>query len=137
MNTCSAFTGDTYFNLALNNVVLISDDDGCGSVGSSITYTITQCGTYELREGCFSSSTCSGTTYVSSTESIVFTGYRCSDHYNFPIHCTSDTFPLACTYIGTISQSNANTFSTSSQFLLPILFSLGHKLRSAGIHCFL
>lgn len=61
--------------LALNGNIIASNDDsnGCGGA-SAIVYTITTCGTYELREGCFIDLSCGGTTSVSSNDSVTFTG---------------------------------------------------------------
>jgi len=53
--------GDTYLRLfdAANNQVA-SNDDACG-VLTFFTFTATTSGTYQVRAGCFSSSSCSGT----------------------------------------------------------------------------
>jgi hypothetical protein len=65
LGTCdvegSSFSGDTYLRLFLNATELASSDDACGGVGSEISYTAAIDGTYEVRMGCFSSGTCSGT----------------------------------------------------------------------------
>lgn len=69
LSVCSLFTGDTFFNLVKDGVVVGSNDDGCGA-GSVITYVVLECGTYELREGCSNTGSCSGTTYISSTDTV-------------------------------------------------------------------
>ncbi|XXF75616.1 serine protease [Myxococcaceae bacterium GXIMD 01537] len=60
--TGASFTGDTY--LRLHNAAgtsLATNDDACGGRGSSITYSVTTAGTLQIRAGCYSSGTCSGT----------------------------------------------------------------------------
>jgi hypothetical protein len=59
---------DTYLVLVNSTGALMtSNDDACSS-GSEITFTApggsTDCTTYQLREGCFSTKTCSGTVAV-------------------------------------------------------------------------
>lgn len=53
--------GDTYLRLfdPFNNLVAASDD-ACGLL-SSIAFTATTTGTFQVRAGCFSNSSCSGT----------------------------------------------------------------------------
>src|SRR5262249_32097544 len=53
-------TGDTYLRLYNNGVQVAANDDACG-VLSQITYTASAGGTYTIREGCYSSGSCSGT----------------------------------------------------------------------------
>jgi len=62
--TGASFTGDTY--LRLNNpsgTTVVFNDDACGGVGSNFTYTVPAGagGNYQLRAGCYSSGSCSGT----------------------------------------------------------------------------
>ncbi|WP_309888853.1 Ig-like domain-containing protein [Archangium sp.] len=62
--TGSSFTGDTY--LRLNNpsgTTVVFNDDACGGMGSSFTYTVPAGagGNYQLRAGCYSSGSCGGT----------------------------------------------------------------------------
>ncbi|REG30671.1 hypothetical protein ATI61_106140 [Archangium gephyra] len=62
--TGSTFSGDTYLRLYNPSAAeVISNDDACGGVGSSFTYTVPAGagGNYELRAGCYSSGSCSGT----------------------------------------------------------------------------
>ncbi len=66
LGTCgvagSSASGDTYLRLfgpALTQVA--SNDDACGGAGSSLTYTATATGTYQIRAGCYSNVSCSGT----------------------------------------------------------------------------
>ncbi|GHG90883.1 hypothetical protein [Comamonas sp. JC664] len=67
LGTCgvegSAFTGDTYLRVFNSgNVEVASNDDACGGTGSRVTFTASATGTYQVRMGCFSSGSCSGTT---------------------------------------------------------------------------
>lgn len=58
----SAFSGDTWLRLrSPAGVEIASNDDACGGTGSSITYTAATAGNYEVRAGCYSSGSCSGT----------------------------------------------------------------------------
>ena len=62
--TGASFTGDTF--LRLNNpsgTTVVFNDDACGGVGSNFTYTVPAGagGNYQLRAGCYSSGSCSGT----------------------------------------------------------------------------
>ncbi len=60
--TGSAFTGDTFLRLngpAATEVA--SNDDACGGLGSSITFTATAAGAHTIRAGCYSSGSCTGT----------------------------------------------------------------------------
>jgi hypothetical protein len=60
--TGSAFTGDTYlrlFNGAATQVA--TNDDACGGLGSSITHTATTAGTFQIRAGCYGTTSCTGT----------------------------------------------------------------------------
>lgn len=68
LGTCgtpdSTFSGDTFLRLINPSgaQVAFNDDAGgtCG-VGSKLTHTASTSGTYQLRAGCFSGSSCSGT----------------------------------------------------------------------------
>jgi V8-like Glu-specific endopeptidase len=58
----AAAEGDTFLRLsAPDGTEVAANDDSCGGSSSSITYTAPTSGTYEIRAGCFSSGTCSGT----------------------------------------------------------------------------
>ncbi|XXF75652.1 serine protease [Myxococcaceae bacterium GXIMD 01537] len=62
--TGSAFTGDTYLRLfGPGGTEVVGNDDACGGRGSSVEYTVpaTGAGNYELRAGCYSSGSCTGT----------------------------------------------------------------------------
>ena len=60
--TCASFTGDTYLRLkGPSGSDVASNDDSCGGVGSKLTFTATTAGTYQIRAGCYSSTSCSGT----------------------------------------------------------------------------
>ncbi len=57
-------SGDTFLRLyGPGGLQVASNDDACGGVGSSITYTVPSGagGTYEVRAGCYSSNSCGGT----------------------------------------------------------------------------
>jgi hypothetical protein len=63
-------TGDTYLRLydPSTGLELAANDDYNGSLCSQITYTFTaSCRTYQLREGCYSSGSCSGQVYYSGS----------------------------------------------------------------------
>jgi hypothetical protein len=53
-------TGDTYLRLFNGATQVASNDDACG-VLSYASFTATTAGTYQIRAGCFSSGSCSGT----------------------------------------------------------------------------
>jgi hypothetical protein len=56
------FTGDTYLRLFGPAATQVgANDDSCGGRGSNLTYTATATGTYQIRAGCYSSTSCSGT----------------------------------------------------------------------------
>ncbi|MBZ4419347.1 serine protease [Myxococcus sp. RHSTA-1-4] len=60
--TGSTFTGDTW--LRLNGPAgseVASNDDACSGRGSSLSFTATTAGNYEIRAGCYSSGSCGGT----------------------------------------------------------------------------
>ena len=54
-------TGDTYLRLyGVSATQVASSNDSCGSL-SYLSYTASQSGTYQIRAGCYSSGSCSGT----------------------------------------------------------------------------
>lgn len=60
--------GDTYLRLMNSAGTLLAlNDDGnqCG-LSSLITYTVTSCDNYQIREGCFTTQSCSGTVAIYS-----------------------------------------------------------------------
>ncbi len=60
--TGSAFTGDTYLRVYSSaGTQVASNDDACGGRGSQLTYTATTAGTFQIRGGCYSSGSCTGT----------------------------------------------------------------------------
>jgi hypothetical protein len=60
--TGAAASGDTYLRLfGVGGAEVASNDDSCGGVASFIRYTVPTSGTYEVRAGCFSANSCSGT----------------------------------------------------------------------------
>ncbi|RKG52509.1 hypothetical protein D7X30_33415 [Corallococcus sp. AB011P] len=62
--TGSSFSGDTYLRLyGPSGTQVTFNDDACGGVGSNFVYTVPAggSGSYQLRAGCYSSSSCSGT----------------------------------------------------------------------------
>jgi Trypsin-like peptidase domain/Bacterial pre-peptidase C-terminal domain len=66
LGTCGVtggnFSGDTYLRLyGPSGTQVGSNDDGCGGRGSNLTYTATATGTYQIRAGCYSTTSCSGT----------------------------------------------------------------------------
>jgi len=78
--TGASFTGDTYLRLfgpAATEVA--SNDDACGGRGSSLSFTAATSGNYEIRAGCYSSGSCSGTTVWEITTGTPPTGST----YNF------------------------------------------------------
>lgn len=59
--TGASFSGDTYLRLYNSSGTLIAaSDDACG-LGSKIVYTATSVGSLQVRAGCFSNRSCSGT----------------------------------------------------------------------------
>ncbi|RKG98928.1 serine protease [Corallococcus carmarthensis] len=55
-------SGDSWLRLrGPSGTEVASNDDGCGGVGSKITYTATVAGTYEVRAGCYQNGSCGGT----------------------------------------------------------------------------
>jgi len=65
--TGATFTGDTYLRLFSGTTQVASNDDSCGGVGSSITHTAASTGTLQVRAGCYSSGSCTGTVIVQIT----------------------------------------------------------------------
>ncbi|WNG57899.1 hypothetical protein F0U59_26455 [Archangium gephyra] len=62
--TGSSFSGDTYLRLYNPSGTQVAyNDDACGGTGSNFTYTVPSgaSGNYQLRAGCYSSNSCSGT----------------------------------------------------------------------------
>jgi hypothetical protein len=60
--TGSSFTGDTYLRLyGPTGAQAASNDDACSGRGSNLSFTATSAGTYQIRAGCYSSTSCSGT----------------------------------------------------------------------------
>lgn len=60
--TGGAFTGDTYLRLYNSaGTQVSSNDDACGGRGSNLTYTATASGSFQIRAGCYSSGSCTGT----------------------------------------------------------------------------
>jgi hypothetical protein len=62
--TGASFSGDTYLRLYNpSSTQVVFNDDACGGVGSNFTYTVPAGagGNYQLRAGCYSSGSCSGT----------------------------------------------------------------------------
>jgi len=64
--------GDTYLRLmnSVGTLLTFNDDGGttCG-LSSLLTYTVTSCDLYQIREGCFTTASCSGTVAVYSASS--------------------------------------------------------------------
>jgi Zn-dependent metalloprotease len=59
--TGATFTGDTFLRLFNGATQVASNDDACGGLGSSITHTATSAGTLQVRAGCYSNTSCTGT----------------------------------------------------------------------------
>ena len=58
----SAFTGDTFLRLfGPSGTEVASNDNACGGLGSRIVYRVPTSGTYQIRGGCYASSSCTGT----------------------------------------------------------------------------
>lgn len=56
----SSGTGDTYLRLYNGSTQVASNDDACGAL-SYASFKATTAGTYQIRAGCYSSGSCSGT----------------------------------------------------------------------------
>ena len=57
-----SFTGDTFLRLRNPSATQVAtNDDACGGVGSQIVYRATVSGNFELRAGCYSTTSCNGT----------------------------------------------------------------------------
>ncbi len=59
--TGASFSGDTYLRLFNGAAQVFENDDACGGRGSSMTYTAPATTTLQIRAGCFSTGSCSGT----------------------------------------------------------------------------
>ena len=60
--TGGTFTGDTYLRLYNSaGTQVSSNDDACGGRGSNLSYTATATGTFQIRAGCYTTGSCSGT----------------------------------------------------------------------------
>ncbi|OJT25572.1 hypothetical protein BO221_06785 [Archangium sp. Cb G35] len=58
----ATYTGDTYLRLiGPLGLQLASNDDACGGAGSSLTFTTSGGGNFEIRGGCYSSTSCTAT----------------------------------------------------------------------------
>ncbi|WP_342381348.1 serine protease [Myxococcus stipitatus] len=57
----ATFTGDTFLRIFNGATQVATNDDACSGRGSSVSYTATAPGTLQIRVGCYSSTTCSGT----------------------------------------------------------------------------
>jgi hypothetical protein len=58
----SSASGDTYLRIFdSNGAQVAANDDACGSLASSLSYTSTAYVSYRILAGCYSSSSCSGT----------------------------------------------------------------------------
>ena len=62
LGSCATFTGDTYLRLfGPDGTQVASSDNACGGLGSRIVHRVTTSGSYEIRGGCYASTTCTGT----------------------------------------------------------------------------
>jgi hypothetical protein len=66
LGTCgvagASFSGDTYLRLYnASNVQVAANDDSCGGLGSRLVYTASSGGSFQIRAGCYSNSSCSAT----------------------------------------------------------------------------
>jgi hypothetical protein len=60
--TGASFTGDTYLRLRNGSGTQVAtNDDACSGLGSRIVHTAATSGNYEIRAGCYSSTSCGGT----------------------------------------------------------------------------
>ena len=58
----ATFTGDTYLRLRdPAGVQVAANDDACSGMASRIVYTAPAAGNYEIRAGCYSNTSCTGT----------------------------------------------------------------------------
>ncbi|MDY7233232.1 hypothetical protein [Hyalangium rubrum] len=57
----ATFTGDTFLRLYGPLIQLVFNDDACGGAGSSLSFTSTGGGTYEIHGGCYGNSSCTAT----------------------------------------------------------------------------
>jgi V8-like Glu-specific endopeptidase len=62
--TGATFTGDTFLRLFNGATQVANNDDACGGNGSSLTHTAAAAGTLQVRAGCFSSGSCTGTVVI-------------------------------------------------------------------------
>jgi hypothetical protein len=72
--TGAAFTGDTFLRLFSGTTQLANNDDACGGNGSSLTHTAAAAGTLQVRAGCFSTGSCTGTVVIQITPGTPPTG---------------------------------------------------------------
>lgn len=76
LGTCSAggdlpagiASGDTFLRVFFNGNEWTSDDDGCGSVASHLTFTVPFRGNVTIQAGCWSANSCSGHLQVKWSE---------------------------------------------------------------------
>jgi hypothetical protein len=58
----SSFTGDTFLRLFGPSATQVAvNDNACGGLSSNLSFAATATGTYQIRAGCYSSTSCSGT----------------------------------------------------------------------------
>jgi V8-like Glu-specific endopeptidase len=65
--TGATFSGDTFLRLFSGTSQVANNDDACGGLGSSITHTAATTGNLEVRAGCFSTGSCTGTVVIQVT----------------------------------------------------------------------
>jgi hypothetical protein len=59
--TGGTFTGDTYLRLFGPAATQVSfNDDACGGTGSNLSFTAATTGSYQIRSGCYTTGSCSG-----------------------------------------------------------------------------
>lgn len=126
LDVCSLYSGDTFFYLANDIGTVVEISDNVCTSGSTIVYNITSCGTYELREGCYGATSCSGTTYVSSTSTLTYTGSTAGS--------STTTSNIISTYAGTGSTCKSfPSFPFPSFHLITDIFRSTFYKRSTNI----
>jgi len=75
ISLCDSYNGDTYIILENSLGSELSYNDDYCNYGSSLTYSTetTRCSTYILKQGCFSTSSCSGQSTISVHDGTITT----------------------------------------------------------------
>lgn len=141
----ASFSGDTFLRLYAPGVSLVSyNDDACGGIGSSLTYTVPSGagGNYEVRAGCYSTSGCSGTVAATISggstpppptgPSLTYTASNTSDGYQNTVNQTINLVSGQSIVLGTCGVPGS---SSSGDNRLSLYHPNGYQLVASSGRC--